>query len=236
MGKLAWRTGTKRSVARLETNRQKYRDAHGYNRWEVAMSQDPDWTDAERTLIEAYQSRSEAPEELFVNVYNELRQVAHAYMRRERADHTLQGTALVNEAYLRLFEGEPFHWENRKHLFCTVARSMRRVLVDHARSHRAERHGGAHRKVTLDDQGPIIYRDLPQLLALDQALERLAKLNPRQAQVVELHSFAGLTEEETAEVLDVAVRTVKNDWRFAKAWLKTEMGGRDDSGAVRENP
>jgi RNA polymerase sigma-70 factor, ECF subfamily len=180
--------------------------------------------DSEQTLIEAYSLRAESPEELFSLVYHELRQVARAYMRRERADHTLQATALVNEAYLRLFEGESFRWENRKHLFCTVTRSMRRVLVDHARRHRAERHGGAHRKVTLDDRGPIIYRDLPQLLALDQALERLAKLNSRQVQVVELHSFAGLTEEEIAEMLDVSVKTVKNDWRFAKAWLKAEMG------------
>jgi RNA polymerase sigma-70 factor, ECF subfamily len=119
---------------------------------------------------------------------------------------------------------------NRKHLFCTVARAMRRVLVDHARSHRAERHGGEWRKVNLDDHGPPIFQDLPQLIGLDKALEKLAKLNPRQAQVVELHSFAGLTEEETAEVLDVSLKTVKNDWRFAKAWLKAEMGEQDESG------
>src|SRR5580658_2720046 len=197
------------------------------------MSEERDWELAEQTLVDAFRDRVESPEDLFSQAYQELRQVARAYMPRERADHTLQATALVNEAYLRLFEGEPFRWENRKHLFCTVARSMRRVLVDHARSHRAERHGGAHRKVTLDDHGPVIYQDLPQLIALDQALERLAKLNPRQVQVVELHSFAGLTEEETAEVLDVSLKTVKNDWRFAKAWLKTEMGGGDDAGAAR---
>src|ERR1017187_5467718 len=100
------------------------------------MSEKRDWDDAERTLVEAYLERNESPEELFSQVYQELRQVARAYMRRERADHTLQATALVNEAYLRLFNGEPFRWENRKHLFCTVARSMRRVLVDHARKHR----------------------------------------------------------------------------------------------------
>jgi RNA polymerase sigma-70 factor (ECF subfamily) len=192
--------------------------------------------DESQSLIEAYSQREESPEEIFSLVYQELRQVAHAYMRRERPDHTLQATALVNEAYMRLFEGEPFRWENRKHLFCTVARAMRRILVDHARTHRARRHGGAHRKVTLDDQGPVLYHDLPQLLALDQALDRLAKLNPRQARIVELHTFAGLTVEETAEVLDVSVKTVKNDWRFAKAWLRTEMGGEDDSGAARPDP
>jgi len=194
----------------------------------------PDWTDAERTLVETFRTRAESPEELFALVYNDLRQVAHAYMRRERADHTLQATALVHEAYMRLFEGEAFQWENRKHLFCTVARSMRRVLVDHARRHRAERHGGAVRKVSLDEQGPAICRDLPQLIALSDALERLAKLNPRQAQVVELHSFAGLTEAEAAEVLEVSLKTVKNDWRFAKAWLRTEMGiETDDPGTPR---
>jgi RNA polymerase sigma factor (TIGR02999 family) len=193
-----------------------------------------DWTDAERTLVETYQARAESPEQLFPLVYNELRQVARAYMRRERADHTLQATALVHEAYLRLFEAEALNWENRKHLFCTVARSMRRVLVDHARRHRAERHGGLVRKVSLDEQGPAICNDLPQLIALSDALERLAKLNPRQAQVVELHSFAGLTEAEAAEVLDVSLKTVKNDWRFAKAWLKTEMGVEpDDPGTPR---
>jgi RNA polymerase sigma-70 factor (ECF subfamily) len=194
----------------------------------------PDWTDAERTLIETYQSRAESPEQLFAMVYDELRQVARAYMRRERPDHTLQATALVHEAYMRLFEGQVFNWENRKHLFCTVARSMRRVLVDHARRNRAERHGGAVRKVSLDEQGPAICHDLPQLIALSDALERLAELNPRQAQVVELHSFAGLTEAEAAEVLGVSLKTVKNDWRFAKAWLKTEMGiEADDPGTPR---
>jgi RNA polymerase sigma-70 factor, ECF subfamily len=189
------------------------------------MSQFSEMPDAEESLVETYRQRPETPEELFGLVYNELRQVARAYMRRERADHTLQATALVNEAYLRLFEGQQFQWENRKHLFCTVARSMRRVLMDHARRRGAERHGGAFQKIALDDQGPAIFRDLPEFLALGEALDRLAQLNPRQAQVVELHSFAGLTEEEAAEVLDVSVKTVKNDWRFAKAWLKTEIGG-----------
>jgi len=197
------------------------------------MSETGDWEQAERTLVEAYLQRSESPEELFSQVYQELRQVARAYMRRERADHTLQATALVNEAYLRLFDGEAFHWENRKHLFCTVARAMRRVLVDHARSHKAERHGGQLRKVNLDDHGPAIFQDLPQLIGLDKALEKLAKLNPRQAQVVELHSFAGLTEEEAAEVLDVSLKTVKNDWRFARAWLKAEMGDQQEESGRR---
>jgi RNA polymerase sigma factor (TIGR02999 family) len=189
------------------------------------MSQTEETPDSEESLVETYRSRPESPEVLFGLVYNELRRVAAAYMQRERADHTLQATALVNEAYLRLFEGQAFQWENRKHLFCTVARSMRRVLMDHARRRGADRHGGAFQKIALDEQGPAIFRDLAEFLALGEALDRLAKLSPRQAQVVELHSFAGLTEEETAEVLDVSVKTVKNDWRFAKAWLKTELAG-----------
>jgi RNA polymerase sigma-70 factor (ECF subfamily) len=191
----------------------------------------------EKLLLDASRERHVSPEELFSLVYQELRQVARAYMRRERPDHTLQATALVNEAYLRLFEGQPFRWENKKHLFCTVARSMRRVLVDHGRRHKAERHGGAQRKVNFEDQGLAIAHDLPQLLALDQALERLGELNPRQVEVVELHFFGGLTEAEAAEVLDVSLKTVKNDWRFAKAWLKTEMGGEaDDSGTSPADP
>jgi RNA polymerase sigma factor (TIGR02999 family) len=185
----------------------------------------PETPDATESLVETYRGRPESPEELFGLVYNELRQVARAYMRRERADHTLQATELVNEAYLRLFSGQRFQWENRKHLFCTVTRSMRRVLMDHARMRGAERHGGALEKIALDDRGPAIFRDLPEFLALGEGLDRLARLNPRQAQVVELHSFGGLTDEETSEVLDVSVKTVKNDWRFAKAWLRTEIGG-----------
>ena len=200
------------------------------------MSDSLDSSSAENLIVETYRKHSESPEELFSLVYQELRQVARAYMRRERPDHTLQATALVNEAYLKLFEGRPFQWQDRKHLFCTVVRSMRRVLVDHARRHRAERHGGLQRKVTLDDQAPEFIRDLPQLLALDEALERLAKLNARQAQVVELHFFSGLTEAEAAEILQVSVKTVKNDWRFAKAWLKTEMGGGPhDPGTARKD-
>lgn len=187
------------------------------------MSKTPEVPDLEESLVESYRVRPESPEVLFGLVYNELRQVARGYMQRERADHTLQATALVNEAYLRLFDGQGFQWENRKHLFCTVARSMRRVLMDYARRHGAERHGGGFQKVALDQLGQGIFRDLAGFLALSEALDRLARLSSRQAQVVELHWFAGLTEEETAEVLACSVKTVKNDWRFAKAWLKTEM-------------
>jgi RNA polymerase sigma factor (TIGR02999 family) len=106
-------------------------------------------------------------------------------MRRERADQTLQGTALVNEAYLRLFGSHTFQWKNRKHLFCAIARSMRRVLVDHARRRGADRHGGTWQRIVLDEPGPAIYRDLPEFLALSEALDKLAQLNARQSRAVE---------------------------------------------------
>ncbi len=169
--------------------------------------------------------QEDAEQELMRLVAPEMRKLARRCLGTERQNHTLQPTALVNEVYLRLFDGQPFQWENRKHLFCTVTRIMRRVLVDAARKHDAERRGGDQEKVPLDDRiaGIAIHPD--NLVALHEALERLAALNPRQAQVVDLHSFAGLTEEETAGVLGVSLKTVKNDWRFAKAWLRTELEG-----------
>jgi RNA polymerase sigma factor (TIGR02999 family) len=190
--------------------------------------------DAESLLIQTYRDKKESPEQLFALLYNELRQVARAYMRRERADHTMQATALVNEAYIRLFDGQGFEWENRQHLFCVVARSMRRLLVDYGRRRGRPRHGGAFRRVSIDDQGPAIYQDIPRFLILNDALDRLAELNPRQARVVELHAFAGLSESEIAEILGVSVRTIKRDWSFARVWLKAEIGeDRNDTAASR---
>jgi RNA polymerase sigma factor (TIGR02999 family) len=188
------------------------------------MSPASDTSASEKLLLESFQARTESPEELFGMVYEELRKVARAYMRKERPDHTLQTTALVNEAYLRLFNGQGFQWDSRQHLLCTVAKIMRRVLMDHARKRGAKRHGGALKKITLDEQGLAIYKEPEEFLALGEALDQLALVNSRQAKVVELHSFAGLTEEETAEVLGVCLKTVRNDWRFAKAWLKSQIG------------
>ena len=184
-----------------------------------------DVVNADEVLTATYARQSQTPEALFTQIYQELRRVARAYMRRERADHTLQATALVHEAYIRLFKGQPFQWENRQHLFCSVSKSMRRILMDHARRHAAERHGGKLQKLAFDEHGPAIFRDPVEFLALAEALDRLAQLNPRQSQVVELHYFAGLTAEEAAAVLGVSLKTLRNDWRFAKAWLKTEMRG-----------
>jgi RNA polymerase sigma factor (TIGR02999 family) len=170
------------------------------------------------------ESRKQSVPELFELIYKELRQIAQSYMRRERPNHTLQTTALVNEAYLRIFQGQPFRWENRKHVFCLMAQTMRRVLVDHARSHYAHKRGGEQQRLSLDQALLISEEKSPELFALDDALERLAKVHARQGHVVELRFFGGLTVEETAAVLGVSPETVKLDWRFAKAWLQRELG------------
>jgi RNA polymerase sigma factor (TIGR02999 family) len=170
------------------------------------------------------ESRKQSIPELFELIYKELRQIAQSYMRRERPNHTLQTTALVNEAYLRMFQGQPFRWENRKHVFCLMAQTMRRVLVDHARSHYAHKRGGERQRLSLDQALLISEENSPELFALDEALERLAKLHARQGHVVELRFFGGLTVEETAAVLGVSPETVKLDWRFAMAWLQRELG------------
>lgn len=168
-------------------------------------------------------------------VYGELKRVASAYMRSERADHTLQPTALVNEAFLRLAHGAPVEWNDRSHFLRLAARSMRRVLTDHARRVKAAKRGGGAKEsleeVSLAAAGP----DLVRLLALDEVLGRLARLDPRQAQVVELRFFAGLTVAETADVLDLSPVTVKRDWRCAKAWLKRELARTEES-PDRPNP
>ena len=156
-------------------------------------------------------------------VYRELRQIAGAYMRNERPDHTLQTTALVNEAWVRTFEGEPFRWTSRKHFFCAMAQTMRRILVNHARKHRAQKRGADWEVVSLEAI-PAIGAERPeQLLALDEALEELGQLNRRQAQVIEMRFFVGLTAEQTAAMLNISAETVKLDWRFAKAWLQRQM-------------
>lgn len=172
------------------------------------------------------ESRGQSTPELFELIYKDLRQIARAYMRRERPDHTLQSTALVNEAYLRLFQGQPFRWENRKHVFCLMAQTMRRILVDHARVHHAGKRGGEQRRMSFDEAVAVADAKDPELLLpLNEAIERLGRLHSRQEHVVSLRFFGGFTVEETAAVLGVSPETVKLDWRFAKAWLQRELGG-----------
>jgi len=169
-----------------------------------------------------------AREQLLGLVYDELRVLAGSYMRRERDDHTLQPTALVHEAFLRLSQGAAVSWNDRAHFFRVAAQAMRRVLIDHARKVRSDKRGQGMKNQLLEGQIAIAGLDV-DLLALDQALQRLAKLDARLLQVVELRFFGGLKIEEIAELLDVSARTVKRDWRSARAWLLAELAPVDDS-------
>ncbi len=156
-------------------------------------------------------------------VHDELHRLAHRYMRRERAGHTLQTTALLNEAYMRLTEVNQIEWKDRTHFFAISANLMRRILVDFARSRGYQKRGGNVIKLEFDDARVPSPKRGSDLLVLDEALSRLAEFGPREAKVVELRFFGGLSEEETAEVLGVSARTVKRDWAMAKSWLAREM-------------
>ena len=175
-------------------------------------------------LLVAWGEGDEAAlERLMPVVHQELRRLARHYMAGERQGHTLQATALVNEAYLRLIEVKKVHWQNRAHFFAMSARLMRRILVDFARSKRYQKRGGGGQKVTLDE-GLLVGGDPSRdLVALDDALEALTAVDPRKGQVVEMRFFGGLTVEETAEVLKVSPETVMRDWSLAKAWLLREL-------------
>jgi RNA polymerase sigma factor (TIGR02999 family) len=157
-------------------------------------------------------------------VYDELRRLAGHYLRRERPGHSLQATALVNEAYLRLVDYKRMRWENRAHFFAVSAQLMRRILVDHARRHNLKR-GGDVQHVALEDTAVVGGGRDENLVALDDALQALARIDPRKAQVVELRFFGGLSVDETAEVLKVSTVTVMRDWGTARTWLYREMGG-----------
>jgi RNA polymerase sigma factor (TIGR02999 family) len=164
-----------------------------------------------------------AEERLFELVYHELRRRAAAQLRRERGSHTLQPTALVHEAFMRLVDHGSIPWQGRAHFFAVASRTMRRVLVDHARRRLARRRGGGATRITLDDAGAVSQPRDVDLLALDGALERLAALDPRQSQIVELRYFGGLSVDETAQVLRVSSPTVKRGWTTARAWLFREL-------------
>ncbi|MGI9165578.1 MAG: sigma-70 family RNA polymerase sigma factor [Pyrinomonadaceae bacterium] len=158
----------------------------------------------------------------------ELRRMAKRYMRREDPGHTLQTSALINEAYIRLIDQKDVEWQNRAHFFAVAAQVMRHVLVDHARSHAyAKRGGGAH-KISLDEAVVSTEQKAAELVALDDALKNLADLDPRKSQVIELRFFGGLSIEETAEVMKISSPTVQREWRSAKAWLRREMSKESD--------
>jgi RNA polymerase sigma-70 factor, ECF subfamily len=164
----------------------------------------------------------QAAESLLPLVYAELHRLAKAYMRRERPEHTLQPTALINEAYLRLAQ-EPIDWNNRQHFIAISANVMRRVLVDHARAHNAEQRGGGMQRVEMQDEFAISPEKLEEVTLLDEALKNLEKENPRQAKVVELRYFGGLSVEEISALLGVSPRSVKRDWSLARGWLFREL-------------
>lgn len=172
-----------------------------------------DWSDG----------NDDAPARLMPLVYEELRRLARDYLRRERGDHTLQATALVHEAYLRMVDEKSVTWQNRAHFYGIAARLMRRILVDHARAHNAAKRGGLEQKFTLDEARDLPQADATDLVALDGALENLAKTYPRKSEVVELKFFGGLEANEIAEVLQVSQKTVLRDWNFAKLWLCREL-------------
>lgn len=162
-------------------------------------------------------------EELLPLVYGELRRIARNYMRRQNPGHTLQTTALVNEAYMRLVDSNRVNWQDRNHFFAVSAQLMRRILVDFARKKNSQKRGGDHLIVTLDERVENLAETGTDLVALDEALSRLAEFSPRQSRVIELRFFAGLNEEQIAEVLDISARTVRRDWQIARAWLFREL-------------
>ena len=175
-------------------------------------------------LIDWSKGDQAALERLMPLVYNELRRLAGNYLRRERQGHTLQPTALVNEAYLRLVDQKNAKWQNRAHFFGVAAQVMRRILVDHARRHGASKRGEGVRCLSIDEAKDVAASNEMPILALDHALDRLETVDAELARIVELRAFGGLTIEEAAHVLSVSPSTAKRDWRTAKAWLTRELG------------
>ncbi|HUS12640.1 MAG TPA: sigma-70 family RNA polymerase sigma factor [Pyrinomonadaceae bacterium] len=182
-------------------------------------------------LIEWAEGDKAALDQLTPLVYDEIRRIAHRYVQRERNGQTLQTTALVNEAYLRLAGSQRIEWQNRAHFFAVTAQVMRHILIDHARRRQYMKHGGDVQRVSLEavtkEAALMSPPRAAELLALDEALNELAKLDPRKSRVVELRYFGGLSIEETADVLEVSAMTVRRDWRAAKAWIYKAVKGEE---------
>jgi len=176
-------------------------------------------------LAEWSEGNQAALDKLYPLVYNELRRLAHGYLRRERKGHTLQTTALINEAYLRLVDQKQVHWANRSHFFAISAQIMRRILIDHARRYDYAKRGGGAQRISLDEAAVVAKERARELLMLDEALNGLAKIDPRRGRVVELRYFGGLNNEEIAAVLKISENTVTRDWNMARAWLYQELSG-----------
>lgn len=190
----------------------------------------PNGTEVTRILAaSAGLSREELLERILPIVYDELRMLARARLRHERPDHTLQPTALVHEAYIRLIGWQQRPWEDRAHFYRAAAEAMRRILIEHARARGRNKRGGDRVRVDVEDANLATWNDPDVVLALDQALHRLMEQDPRAAETVRLRFFAGLSFEETASALGLSVRTVKRDWEFARAWLYRALGEAADS-------
>jgi RNA polymerase sigma factor (TIGR02999 family) len=174
-------------------------------------------------LAEWSEGNQAALDKLYPLVYNELRRLAHGYLRRERKGHTLQTTALINEAYLRLVDQKYVHWANRSHFFGISAQIMRRILIDHARRYEYAKRGGGAQRISLDEVAVVAKERARSLLMLDEALKSLAEIDPRRSEVVELRYFGGLNNEEIARVLKISENTVTRDWNMARAWLYQEL-------------
>ncbi len=166
-----------------------------------------------------------AAEQLFPLVYDELRRLARSYLSKERSGHTLQPTALVHEAYLRLIDQDHADWQNRVHFYAIAATMMRRILVNHARDRAAMKRGRGFQVVSLEDTGDVGHGEELDLVRLDEALERLEKVDERKMRVVEMRFFGGMTEKEISSLLDVSEKTVRRDWTMAKLWLRRELTG-----------
>jgi RNA polymerase sigma factor (TIGR02999 family) len=169
-----------------------------------------------------------ALDELMPLVHDELRRLARVFMARERPNHTLQTSALVNEAYLRLIDQAKPNWQNRAHFFAVAAQTMRHILIDHARSYRYEKRGGGAQKVEFNEAALFIKERAGELVALDEALNTLSSVDARKSRIVELRFFGGLSIEETAEVMDLSPTTVQREWRTAKAWLRRFITGEEN--------
>lgn len=189
-----------------------------------------------RLLAQARLGDRHAENALFSAVYAELRGIAQRQMRGERSNHTLQPTALINEAWFRMIGSEQLDFASRSHFFAVAANIMRRILIDHARAHRSKKRGGEAQKLHLNDALAYSEANAEDLIDLDKALDRLKGLAPRQSRIVELHFFGGMTFEESAIVLGISSKTAKRDWRAARVWLHGEIyGWSDDTGHVAQN-
>jgi len=195
------------------------------------MITSPPRQEVTQVLVDWSAGDKNAAQRLMPLVYDELRSLARSYLQRERSDHTLQATGLVHEAYLRLVDQSSTNWQNRAHFFAVAAKVMRRILVDHARSHRAEKRGGDREKIEFNEGLLTPGERAVDLIALDEALEELGTFDARQSQIVELRFFGGLTNEEIGEALHISPRTIKREWRLAKAWLRRQIASGEPHGA-----